>query len=119
MKLHTALISAAIAVFGGAFAGCDISDSDSRKDDGRELNVPKNTEIVAEGHGDLSYKAKRDGIVYVFDEDDRVTLFRERVREGQRFTVSPEQNRATIDGEEVWKKDLKKKHSHRLYFERD
>lgn len=100
-------------------AGCSIGDSDSRRDDGREIDVPKNSEIVAEGNGDLSYKARADGVIYVYDVDSGQTVFRESVREGQRFTVSPEQDLATLDGERVWKDDLKRKNTHRLYFEKE
>ena len=102
-----------------AMTGCNITSSDSQRDEGRELTVPKKSEKVAEGNGDLSYKTKHDGTIYVYDEDDQVTLFRQRIREGQRFTLSPQQNLATLDGKKVYDKDLKKKHQHRLYFERD
>jgi hypothetical protein len=102
-----------------AITGCKITDSDSQRDEGRELTVPKKSHIVAEGNGDLSYKTSRDGTIYVYDVDSDVTLFRQRIREGQRFTLSPEQNLATLDGKKVHTEDLKKKHQHRLYFERD
>lgn len=115
-KWPTLLCSALAAV---AITGCRITESDSRRDEGRELSVPKKSQIVAEGNGDLSYKTSRDGTIYVYDEDDDVTLFRQRIREGQRFTLSPEQNLATLDGKKVYNEDLKKKHQHRLYFERD
>jgi len=100
--------------------GCKIGDSgDSGRHEDRELSVPKKSEIVAEGKGDLSYKARRDGVIYVYDNDDSATLFRQRIREGQRLTLSPEQNLATLDGKKVYDQDLTKKHTHRLYFERE
>lgn len=115
------LLVAALAVSTTSIlGGCNISDSgDSGRHEDRELSVPKKAEIVAEGRGDLSYKARRDGVIYVYDYDDTATLFRQRIREGQRLTVSPEQNAATLDGKKVYDQDLKKKHIHRLYFEKD
>ncbi len=114
------LLVAALAVSTTSIlSGCSMSDSDSGRHEDVELSVPKKAEIVAEGRGDLSYKARRDGVIYVYDYDDTATLFRQRIREGQRLTISPEQNRATLDGKKVYDEDLKKKHIHRLYFEKD
>jgi len=115
----TRLLCGVLALSTVSMTGCAISDSNSRRDEGRELSVPKKSQVVASGNGDLSYKAGRDGTVYVYDEDDDTTLFRQRIREGQRFTLSPQQNLATLDGKKVYNDDLKKKHQHRLYFERD
>ena len=118
-KWPARLLCAVLAVSAVGMTGCKISEPDSRRDEGRELSVPKKSHVVASGNGDLSYKTDRDGTIYVYDEDDDVTLFRQRVREGQRFTLSPAQNLATLDGKKVYTQDLKKKHEHRLYFERD
>lgn len=92
--------------------GCEEShDTTSRK-----LTVPEDAKMVAEGPGELSFQVTEDGRLFIFDDEDQAVITTRRVRAGQEFVLSPDSNTGTLDGRQVIKQDLKKKHSHKLYF---
>ncbi len=80
--------------------------------------VPDSAKMVAEGKGtDLSYKAADDGKLYLYDNSNNVLIQTFTLRKGQRFTVSPANDLATIDGKSVLsKKGLSKRATYRLLF---
>ena len=89
-------------------------------DDDRDgPQVPKTARLEAEGRGDLSYKAPRDGYVYVVDHRDRKLVFEGPLYEGETLLIAPYRNVIEVDGKKVKKvKDLENKHIHRVFFER-
>ena len=131
------VLVAAIALGGSLGAGCATNDtapasdsdgvsefshrpepqSDERIEDGPV--VPKTARMEVEGRGDLSYKAKRDGFVYVIDNRDRRLIYEGPIDKEETLTIAPYRNVIEIDGKRVKRiKDLDNKHIHRVYFER-
>jgi len=91
----------------------------SGEDDDKPL-VPKTARLAAEGRGDLSYKATRDGYVYIVDHRDHTLVFECPLDEGETLTIAPYRNAIEVDGKRVKKvKDLDNKHIHRIFFERE
>ncbi len=78
--------------------------------------VPKTAERVAEGAGELSYKAREDGSIYLHDATAEKTLFRTPVKKAQRFTIAPSQDRASLDGKDVFTGNLSDRNEHKIYF---
>ena len=76
--------------------------------------------LRAEGRGqDFSFKATRDGIVYVVDSRDRRLLYTGQLDEGEEITVSPLRNVIEIDGRRAKRVDIENRHLIRIFFERD
>lgn len=100
--------------------------NDSSKDNtsggqfsGAGATVPKSASLVREGRNqDLSFQADAAGTVYLWDTDSKTTVQTYRVRNGQRFTVSPKTGETAIDGKNVGKNSLKTNRTYRLYFDR-
>ena len=93
-------------------------------DDDREERqgplVPNSARLAAEGRGDLSYKAKRDGYIYVVDRRDKKLIAQMPLDEGEEVLIAPYRNVIEVDGKRVKRnKDLDNKHIHEIYFERD
>lgn len=86
---------------------------------GGAITVPKSAEIVREGTGDLSWRADRDGVVYLFDVDTNTAIFKSRIKSGQRFTAAPAQDSATLDGKSVFKGSMNPKHKYKVYFDKE
>jgi len=82
--------------------------------------VPKTARLYADGRGDLSFKATRDGYVYVVDHHDEKIMFEGPIDNGETILVAPTRNVIEIDGHRVKRfKDISNKHVHHIYFERD
>ena len=99
------------------------ADDDQGRRDGErkedEPLVPKTARMVAEGRGDLTYKATRDGFVYVIDNRDKKLIWEGPIDKDETLTIAPYRNAIEIDGKRVKRiKDLDNKHIHRVYFER-
>ena len=82
--------------------------------------VPQTARLAGEGRGDLSYKAKRDGYIYIVDRRDKKLIAQMPIDEGEEVLIAPYRNVIEIDGKRVKRvKDLDNKHIHDIYFERD
>jgi hypothetical protein len=90
--------------------GDDTNDLDS------SVSIPRDARKVAEGTGALSYSARSDGRVYLYDIDDRTVVDNRTLRRDERYSANPDQNRIQIDNKKVSDQDLKRKHNHRIYF---
>jgi hypothetical protein len=98
------------------FSGDD--NSKDRRDD--EPLVPRTARLAAEGRGDLSYKATRDGFAYVIDNRDKRMVWEGPIDKDETLTVAPYRNVIEINGKRVKRvRNLDNKHIHRIYFERD
>ena len=83
----------------------------------RQLSLSQNAKVVAEGAGDLKYRAPQDGRIFVYDVEDSAALNVRHVRTGQVFEVRPATNQVVLDGVKVKGQEIKKDHTYRLYFE--
>jgi hypothetical protein len=82
-----------------------------------EKQVPKGGRLVREARGsDLSFKADADGSVYLYNADKNEVVKRFDLRKGQRLTVDPTTDSATLDTKQVFKSDLSTKTTYKLYF---
>jgi hypothetical protein len=81
------------------------------------IEVPRTSEIAREGRGGLSYQADRDGMLYLYDVDDKRVIDRKTIRSGERYTFDPKRNIATIDGRIVTERRINQRHEHRIYFD--
>src|SRR4051794_33485294 len=108
--------SAAVVLSTQLGAGCTNTDtnSDSRTE---QAAIPHNARVVDNGVGPLSYTARNDGHVWLYDQDDRTVLDSRRIKRGQQYRVMPDDNRVTLDDKKVYDQDLKRKHAHRIYFQ--
>jgi len=129
------------AVIGLSSAGCglfgdDDKDSDRDRRDRRDRlerrdrtdrddrtsgvsGVPDRARVVASGTGrDLSYKADANGTIYVYDAERNRVVMTERVREGERFTISPDNRAASLEGREIsGGRQLEQRTEYRLLFD--
>src|SRR6185503_11579563 len=78
--------------------------------------VPKDARVVDSGSGSMSYTARDDGSVYLYDEDARTVVWDARLRSDDRVTVDPDKNRIEVNGRSPTSIDLKSDHNFRLYF---
>jgi hypothetical protein len=68
----------------------------------REVNgIPTNAKSVTEGNGTISHKFDKSGTAYVVDDRGHL-VFKIRISDGQRLTISPQQKIATLDGKTVF-----------------
>jgi hypothetical protein len=107
---NLALLLLAAAIVGGC-------QETSEPSTAHLITLPGDAKVVAEGPGELTYQAKEDGRVFLFDVDDNLVVAARRVRAGQQFALSAKLSAATLDGRKLVEQELKMKHSHRLYFE--
>src|SRR5262245_62578307 len=97
------LLSAAIAVPGFTMLGCS-SDFDFDNDNHRYTAeryrdfLPRSAHMLDAGHGEVSVRANDDGVVYLYDADDRDVFWKGEVRRGDRITIEPEEDRAAVNG---------------------
>ena len=117
------LLSAAVAVPGLTLVGCSSDfdfDNDHRYTAQQRYrdHMPSSARMLDGGHGEVSVRANDDGIVYLYDSDDRDVFWKGEVRRGDRITIEPEEDRAAINGDTVFRSNLVKDHEHRIYLER-
>ena len=113
------LLLATLSLATASAAGCELTDSGDDKDNGpsmSELVVPKEVELVAQGRGQLSYKARADGRIYLHDATAEKTLYQTPVKRGQRFTIAPDEDRASLDGTDVFEGNMHTRNEHKIYF---
>jgi hypothetical protein len=82
-------------------------------------DVPHSATRVASGTGELTYRTKNSGHIYVVDEDVNRIVYDHSVREDQEIVVRPDDDRIAVDGRNVFNGNLEHKHSHRIYFDRE
>ena len=78
--------------------------------------VPRDARVVDSGSGSLSYTAREDGSVYLYDEDARTVVWDARVRRDDRVNIGADDNRIEVNGRSATNIDLKSDHNFRLYF---
>ncbi len=95
------------------------ADRSSDRNSGSVRGVPENSELIGSGRNEeISFKARRDGVVYVYDADDGRVVSRQTIRDGERFVLSPGLSRATIDGHSIDDNSFDTKSNYRVYFNR-
>jgi len=116
------LLSAAVAVPSISMLGCsaDVSFDPHRHAYTQQTYrdyMPESAVLLDKGHGEVSAQTQRSGIIYLYDSDDRDVFWKGTVREGDRVTINPEEDRAAINGDTVFRSNLVKDHEHRIYFD--
>ncbi|CAN5677658.1 hypothetical protein BH09PLA1_BH09PLA1_24120 [soil metagenome] len=107
----------AVALITQIGASCTNTDTSRRDDDlDTSVSIPRDARRVAEGSGELSYSARSDGRIYLYDINDRSVVDNRILRRDESYSVNPDANRILVDRKKVSDQDLKRKHNHRLYF---
>ncbi len=96
----------------------DRADHDDN-DRGSDSRLPHTAKRVADGSGLINYTPRDNGHVYLYDEDADRVVFDHRLRDGESMSVDPDKDRILINNKSVFDGDLSKKHSFRIYFDRD
>ena len=78
--------------------------------------VPAYANEVKSGKGQLNFKAETPGWLYLVDVEDNVLLYSGQLLKDQTFNLDPDARSATIDGKNVFTREIYPSHSHRLYF---
>ena len=92
---------------------------DDRSELEHDDRVPRGAVRVADGGGKLTWQARDDGRLIIYDEnDDRVVLERP-IRNRQEVLVDPEKDLIEVDGRRAYDGNLVKDHSHRIYFQKE
>ena len=93
------------------------SSRDVDRASGTASKLPRDARMVDEVRGGrLSYTARYDGEVYLYDATARRVIWDGRVRDGDRITVDPDKNRIALNGKEQADIDLKSNDRFELYF---
>ncbi len=111
----TAMLSAA-AVLGGGCGSNPYAADEVSPNSVDEMRVPTNAEVAIQGRGPLKHTFRRDGRMWLFDATAEKTLFTIPVSRGQRFTVIPSEDRAALDGQDVFGGDMELRNEHRIYY---
>lgn len=116
----------AVAIIGGGammVTGCsellgkDSDDNSSQRSDTLSRGrVPGGATILDQGKGPLKATARESGTVYLYDADDQRVVWSGNISRGQEFAVDPDADRAVIDSEPVYRQNLERNHTHRIYF---
>ncbi|MBC8109217.1 MAG: hypothetical protein H7Z14_21705 [Anaerolineae bacterium] len=101
------------------FRSDETSDRDDRNDNLNVDRLPRNAKSVATGTGEITYRVRDRGRIYVYDADNERVLLARDVHDGQSVLVDPGKDRVLIDGKKVYDDNLERKHAHRIYFEKD
>ena len=113
--LVSAMLSTAVFGVGCGSNGQSASD-DVSPNSVDEMRVPTTAEIAIQGRGRLDHTFRRDGRMWLFDATAEKTLFTIPVSRGQRFTVIPSEDRAALDGQNVFGGDMELRNEHRIYY---
>jgi hypothetical protein len=123
--LKRVLLSAAVVVPSAALVGCNDYDFDDMFDGDRDREVrierdriPSSARMLDGGHGEVSARVQDRGMAYIYDVNDQRVIWTGPVREGDRITIDPENDRAAVNGDTVYKSNLVRDHEHRIYISR-
>ena len=110
-----AALSAAAALGGGCHKGPDrfTGENPNAVD---QTRVPTTAEVVIQGRGPLDCTFREGGTMWLYDATAERTLFTIPVDRGQRFTVIPKDDRAALDGQDVFGGDMELRNEHRIYY---
>jgi hypothetical protein len=101
--------------------------NNDRYEDGRQARwpetdarIPAGARIVGEmERGNIVYRARDDGKLYLYDSTDREVIWSARIRDGEDFVFSPAQGEATLDRRPVGLPRLGAGHGFTIYFLED
>jgi hypothetical protein len=105
-----------------AMTGCsDLLGSDDDNDRSSDTlssreKIPSGARILDQGKGSLTARTRAPGTIYLYDVDDQRVVWSGRVHSGQDFSVDLDKDRAVLDSEPVYRQNLERTHTHRIYF---
>ena len=89
------------------------------REEAPRFEVPRYSQIVAEGHQKIGFRVRDSGIVYVYDLHNGRRILSEHLRDGDRFVFDPDHNKAFINGKTVYDHDIDSHHVYRVYFDNE
>jgi hypothetical protein len=78
-------------------------------------NIPNSARRVADGYGQLRYRADRDTTVWVANDSRGFVVVSQHVRRGDEIEVVPDRNRVEIDGRTVYDRDMESGARHAIF----
>jgi hypothetical protein len=79
--------------------------------------VPAEAQLVEQGTGDKSFRADRAGRVWAWDDDRKLVIYTGELSKGDRFTIAPRMNRASINGQQLTLgQQMMRDNVHKIYF---
>jgi hypothetical protein len=79
--------------------------------------IPSRARLVKQSDGrDLYFRAPENGTIYLYDVDDRRSVYSGSIRKGERFRLNAEDHAARIDDSVVMDRSAYRDHRYRLYF---
>jgi hypothetical protein len=112
--LLAALSAAAVLGGGGCHKGPDRFTGEN-PNAVNTMRVPTTAEVVIQGRGQLDCTFRESGTMWLYDATAERTLFTIPVDRGQRFTVIPRDDRAALDGQDVFGGNMELRNEHRIY----
>jgi hypothetical protein len=120
--MKRSVLAAAVA-FSLAGFGCDLLSSNKDKDSDRstetldrDSGIPRSARLVDEDTTEVSYTAKSDGRIYLFDATDGRLRHNMNLREGDKYVADGDDDEITVNGRAT-EVSLEKANKYRLYFD--
>ena len=109
------MLAAALAVGGCETLGLGGGD-DNNNDRPIASSADTKGRTVADGKGVRSFAAPSDGTVRLYDTDRDELIYEGPLRRGQTFKVTPDDDKAEVDGDTVYDRNLERDDRHRITF---
>ena len=121
---------ALFSVIGVGLIGCSESDHDHDRDNNHNYDrvssrtpdtydiagLPRGAQVLDSGNGPVSVRAPDRGMAYLVDQDSGRLIWSGRIDRGERLTVDPDNDRASLNGRVIYDRNLERKHRHAIYF---
>jgi hypothetical protein len=124
--LRRTLLTAAVLVSTVPLIGASClstgDDTTSRRNDrndrdDRISSIPSDAKVVAQGTGDLTYRSRGPGRLYVYDATDRTVRYTLNMVEADTFAMNAGEDRVYVNGQTADKVKLEDENRYRLYFQ--
>ena len=123
MRRRNILLLTALVLAIGCSSGSKVSGSERISTGPRVTpqeygeKIPADAELKEQGGGDKSFRAPSAGQVWAWDDDRKLVIYTTEVHKGDRFTISPHANRASINGQQVaLSRQMMPDNLHKIYF---
>ena len=121
--MKQSVLAAAVA-FGLAGLGCDMLSSNKDSDSGRssdrldaDSGIPRTARMVDEGEEEVSFTARSDGRVYLYDVTKGQLRHNANLRSGDKYLASGDKDKIYVNDRVVSSAGMPSSNQYRLYFD--